>query len=128
MDSKLIPILGVIMLLSLIVAFIERRSPEFAPAVALAGSAAVFCAITGYAVPLIEEGMRLANSIGFTGFDILLKAVGIAALTQLCCELLRDSGHGAAAFKADMVGRAAILFAAAPLIKNVLELARELLD
>ena len=58
----------------------------------------------------------------------LLKALGIAVMTQCCAELCRECGEGAAASGIELIGKVEILLLSLPLIHEILEGARGLLS
>ena len=60
--------------------------------------------------------------------EFLLKALGIAVLTQCCAELCRESGESGVANGVELAGKVEILLLALPLIAEILSTARELLS
>ncbi len=91
-------------------------------------SAAITCVlIMSEAVCILEdivsqmyELSRRAN-IRLDYITLILRAVGIAYITEFACELLKDAGAGAIAKKAELAGKIIILNMALPIIGELME-------
>ena len=79
--------------------------------------------------PLVTflTGLGAGNETG-EYITLLLKALGIAILSDVCANLCRESGEGAIAGGVELVGKVEILLLCVPLMEQVLALARALLD
>lgn len=71
----------------------------------------------------ISEGQALTGDM----WQTLLKALGIAFVTEIAMGICRDSGEGGLATWVEMTGKTALLLLALPLIKEVLSTAKTLL-
>lgn len=92
--------------------------------VLLFGSAAITAA-----APLINYIRTLMGISGASPYAaIILKALGIAILTQISASLCRECGETAAASGVELVGRIELLLLALPLIGEILTAAQELLS
>lgn len=81
------------------------------------------------AAPLINYLRTLMGMSGAAPYTaILLKALGIAVLTEICASLCRECGENAAANGVELVGKIELLLLALPLIQEVLTVAQELLS
>lgn len=60
--------------------------------------------------------------INITYITIILKAIGIAYLTQFTAQICRDAGESAIAGKVELIGRVLILAMALPLVMVLLEM------
>ena len=60
--------------------------------------------------------------------ELLVKALGIALLTQGCADICRESGEGGAASTVELTGKVEILLLCLPLLEEILSSARELLS
>ncbi len=60
--------------------------------------------------------------------ETLLKALGIAALTQITADICREAGEGTVAGQVELVGRIEIVVLSLPLASNLLMMARGLLS
>ena len=79
--------------------------------------------------PALTYLTRLGETAGVTPYaEVLLRALGIALLTQYAAEICRECGEGAAASGVEMTGKIEILLLALPLIDEILSLASNLLS
>ena len=85
-------------------------------------------AAIGAAAPLVRYLEELLEVHGLSDYaTILLKALGIAVLTQSCADICRECGETSAASGVELAGRVELLLLALPLMGEVLEAARQLL-
>lgn len=79
-------------------------------------------------LPLIERLKSLTEGYALAAYgETLLKALGIALLTEIVAGLCRDSGEGGVAGIVEMAGKAVILLLALPLVESLLETVEGLL-
>ena len=92
------------------------------------------CLVLGVSVitlasPLVAFLSELCRNDSLVAYAApLVKALGIAVLTQCCSELCRECGEGAAASGIELIGKIEILLLSLPLIHEILEGARGLLS
>jgi stage III sporulation protein AD len=67
-------------------------------------------------------------SAAFPGVTVLLRAMAVAFLTHVCASVCRDCGEGTLASYVEMAGKAEILVLSIPLITDILETVKKLLD
>ena len=89
--------------------------------------------LTGAALLSLQPVIAWLSSLGARvgaaeQVSLLLRALGIATLAQLCAELCRQSGEGAIASGVELVGRAQLLVLALPLLQQLLAAAGALLS
>lgn len=108
---------------------IKHLRPEFSPFVRIAGSAAVSLLAISIILPIITFLRSLfdGSSIGEYG-SAVIKALGIAALTQICADICRDSGEGSAASGVELIGKLEILLLCIPMIEDILTTVREVMS
>ena len=108
---------------------IKHLKPEFSPFVRIAGSVAVSTLAISIILPIVTyitslfEGSSLGEYSG-----IVIKALGIALLTQICADICRDSGEGSAASGVELMGRLEILLLCLPMLENILSTVREVMS
>ena len=101
---------------------IKKNNGEIGLAVAIA-AAAVIC----FAAALFGSIMELVRyAIGQTGlssalFMPIIKCVGIAIIVKIGSGLCKDAGQSGIASSLEMLGSAAALFTAIPVISSLLE-------
>ena len=79
----------------------------------------------GKAVSAIQQ--TAADSGVSLEVETLLKALGIAAVTQITSDICREAGEGTVAGQVELVGKLEIVLLSLPLAEQLLMLARELL-
>ena len=79
----------------------------------------------GKAVSAIQQ--TAADSGVSLEVEMLLKALGIAAVTQITSDICREAGEGTVAGQVELVGKLEIVLLSLPLAAQLLMLARELL-
>ena len=78
--------------------------------------------------PVFTWLLSLCEAWGMSGTaTIMLKGLGIAMLTQICADLCRQTGEGGIAGGVEMVGRAELLLLCLPLMRELFDVAVELL-
>ena len=79
--------------------------------------------------PVISWLGELAQSCGIGEMtSLLMRALGVALLTQLCAELCRQSGEGSIASGVELAGRAELLLMALPQLQELLSIAQTLMS
>lgn len=108
---------------ALCILLIKKNNGEIGLAVAIA-AAAVICFAAAQLFGSIIELVRYA--IGQTGlisalFMPIIKCVGIAIIVKIVSGLCKDAGQSGIASSLEMLGSAAALFTAIPIISSLLE-------
>ena len=86
------------------------------------------CAISASA-PLVAFLSELTKNDSIATYAApLIKALGIAVLTQCCSELCRECGEGTVGNGIELIGKIEILLLSLPLVNEILEVARRLLS
>ena len=74
----------------------------------------------------LKELIEYVNGYGNV-FEPLAKALFVALLCQLTAEICRDFGENGIASKVELGGKLSIIYLSVPLIKEVLESAKQML-
>lgn len=96
-------------------------------------SMAVCCLVGAAAISYLQPVMDLLRELGELGevsgetLEILMKAVGIALVSEVAGMLCSDAGNGSLGKMLQMVGSAAILYLSIPLFHGLLTLIQEIL-
>lgn len=79
--------------------------------------------------PAIAEVRELFGTAGIPSdyISLVFKAMAICFITQITCDLCRDSGESAIASAAEMWGRGTLTIIALPLLKALIEMINEFL-
>lgn len=98
---------------------------------AIIASVSICCAMLLFlirqATPLFTYLQELASLSASENLGCVLKAVGIAILTQSAADICADSGQRALAGRVILAGRAAIVVSALPLFRQLAALIQNLL-
>lgn len=96
-------------------------------------SMAVCCLVGIVALSYLKPVLELMEELGELGeisggtLEILMKAVGIALVSELAGMLCSDAGSSSLGKMLQMLGSAAILFLSIPLFRSLLTLIQEIL-
>lgn len=102
---------------------LKKENPQIAMLVAAATGILIFlllCSPLGELIALLRETAEQAG-VGEGYFDIVLKVIGIAYLTQFGAQLCADAGENAIASKIELAGKVLMMTAAAPVLTGLLE-------
>ncbi len=113
---------------ALCVLLIKKSNQEIGLALAIAASA-VICLVAAELLGSIFDVIRYAISctgLSSAVFMPIIKCVGIAAIVNISSGLCKDAGQAGIASAVDLLGAAAAVFTALPLIKSLLEIIGEL--
>ena len=81
------------------------------------------------AAPLFQYLQSLCEQIGAELYArVLIKALGIAVLTECCASVCRECGENGAAGGVELTGKINILLLCVPLIQEILSTASELMQ
>ena len=120
-----IAMVGVVALLIL-----RAQRPEWAPLLRMAVTVVALGLTLSLASTVLGYVTELANATGGLdqeGWPILLKALGVAFLTEIAASVCRDSGETGLATWVETAGKLEVLLLSFPLIKTVLDTVTEIL-
>ncbi len=110
-------------------AALQKQGKDMVPLVALAGSLVVILGALSLLKPVIAL-LRELQEVGDLHSDtmaVLLKAAGIALVTELGTGVCSDSGSAGLGKVLQLLGTAAILWLSIPIVRGLLELMADLL-
>ena len=108
---------------AILAVLLRQHCREQSMMIALAGCTAVMGAFLAFFAPVITEISSIFSEAGISDsyLSLIFKATAICLITQITCEICRDSGESAIASAAEIWGRGAVTFISLPLIKALLE-------
>ncbi|MBQ9151725.1 MAG: stage III sporulation protein AD [Clostridia bacterium] len=118
-------LLGLVALLML-----RQYKPEWAVFIRMAVtvvSMGLILTVAGTVISYVTELTAGTGALDSETWLILLKALGIAFLTETAASICRDSGEGGLAGWVEMAGKLEILLLSFPLIRTVLDTVAALL-
>lgn len=106
---------------------IRQWKAEWAPFLRIAATVVFFGLILSVAAEVLDSVHALAEgAVPDELWTLLLKALGIAFLTELTSGICRDSGEATLATWVETVGKLELLLLSLPLIRSATELVRQL--
>ncbi len=98
---------------------------EYAVMISLAAGAAILLAVLRETHSITDELEHYVAAAGINAeyLEALVKSLGICFLSQFAADTCRDYGQAAIASKVELAGKVAIILAALPLFRGLLELA-----
>lgn len=114
---------------AILAVILRQHCREQSLMLALAACTAVIAGFMSFFSPMITEISDIFTRAGISDayLSLIFKATAICIITQITCELCRDSGETAIASVAEIWGRGAVTFISLPLIKALLEQINEIL-
>ena len=109
---------------------LKQYKPEWGALLRMAVTVVAMGGILSMAGGILSYLQELTDGVGGDAADtwlILLKALGIAFLTETAASICRDSGESGLADWVEMAGRLELLLLSFPLIRTVLDTAVALL-
>ena len=116
-------VIGVGILGAILAVTVKNYRPELGIAISVATGVVIFF-VAAKSLESVVSGMySMCEKVGvdISFFKVVVKIIAIAYITQFASELCRDSGEGAIAKKLEMAGKAAVVAAMLPIIKNLLD-------
>ncbi|MBO5671055.1 MAG: hypothetical protein J6S41_05855 [Clostridia bacterium] len=108
--------------------FLKSQQKEIATLLVITASVVLFCIAVkdaGSAVASVRE--TVADSGVAVEVETLLKALGIAVITQITADICREAGETIVAGQVEMIGKMEIVLLSLPLAAELLTLAKDLL-
>ena len=102
---------------------------DFLPLIRMGAIVLFGALLMASAAPLLSMIKTLGDGAEVSPYiEIILKGLGIVILTQICADICRDSGEGTLAANIETVGKLELLLLSIPLIEEILDTAKTLLE
>lgn len=97
--------------------------------ISLCACVAVIGASSAVLAPLISDISEILTDAGISSsyISLIFKATAICFITQITCDICRDSGESAIASAAELWGRGTITVMSLPLITTLVEIITDFL-
>lgn len=129
MGSELLKICGVGVLCALVGTLIGQSAGGVRTALRLAGLAFGLGTAVALLAQVIAETEALGIGEGTAKYaEVLLRALGIAVLCRICSDVCKDCGELSMAGAVEGAGKLAVLLMALPLVAEILEYSKALLE
>lgn len=122
-------IAGVALLAVIVLALLRELRPTLIPSLRLCASVVLIGAGIALLAPIVTQirGLLAASDAGELG-SIVMRALGIAMISELAASFCEDMGEQTIARCVSTFGKWEILVLCIPLVDKVLQLAKELLQ
>ncbi len=122
--SALIRVCGVALVGLAAVSVLRGMKNELAGFISAATGVVLLGAGVAVMYPLISFVYEITADTGFSLYiETVVKALGIALVSESAADICRDSGEGAIASKVEFAAKATILYLGLPVVKDLLSLA-----
>ncbi len=132
MNDGLVKLFGGAILGVMLIVILRKESPDSALTVKMVLGVMLALACIGTMTPVIEYIKEIGGSFGGDGLsgavEVLLKALAVSVLTHVCATVCRDSGESSTAYYVEMGGKIEILLLSMPLLRDMTDMALELLE
>ena len=120
----IIKIIGVGLTGAIASLIVKQTRPELAVVLSVATAAILFFAVSGKLSELFAFFQGITERLGGESQPLftVIRAIGVAYLTQLGADLCRDAGQTAIATKIEIAGKALILAMATPILAALIQL------
>ena len=121
---------GIVMVGVVALLILRTQRPEWAPLLRMAVTVVALGLTLSLVATVLGYVTELANATGGLdqeGWPILLKALGVAFLTEIAASVCRDSGETGLATWVETAGKLEVLLLSFPLIKTVLDTVTDIL-
>lgn len=124
---SLFAVCGLVLAVMLFLLIIRQFRPELAPPISLCMTLFLTFIAMAAMIPLLSylKELKLGKFQEYVPY--LFKSMGISLLSATAADLCRDVGEGAIASKLELLGRCEIAALSLPLLKDLLNLAEELM-
>lgn len=126
---SILQVAGAALLCGVVILLLRELRPTFAPPARLAATLMLVGASLVLYAPILSEINTLLTVTGAMEYALpILRALGIALICELCASFCRDLGEGTLALGVSLFGKLEILLLSLPLLMQVLDIAKELLE
>lgn len=125
----IIKIILFIIILTILIVIIRELKPEYAVVVQVGGIVLIALFVLSSVEGLLESTMDIAemSMLNSEFFMLMIKALGIAILTQIATGICEDSDNKALASGVELAGKVIILAMCIPMIKAVAGIAIQMI-
>jgi stage III sporulation protein AD len=126
---NILSIIGIAIIAVAMILILNNYNKEFAMVISLCCGILIFGLILSGISPIITLINDFATTYGINSIyiKIILKALAIAYLVQLCINICNDSGQTAIASKVELAGKIVILLLCIPLFQQLLNICTDLI-
>ncbi len=129
-DMDIVAIAAMAIVSTVLCVLLKQYKPEYALFASVVCITAIFLSLFTQINPIIAQIKTYISSTGVQSeyVEILIKALGISYIVEIAADISSDMGQKAIASKVELAGKFAILILCLPLLENLIDLVRRLIN
>jgi len=121
MDIFQIVIIGIVA--TVLIVLIKKYNPEFQVLISMVTGVIILFFIYAYLDPILGSFKQLwsRTSIDSKYFEILIKVIAIAYITEFGSQICKDAGEKSIGMKIELAGKVIIVYISVPIVLSLIE-------
>ena len=121
MDIFQIAIIGIVA--TLLIVLIKKYNPEYQIFIAVATGVIILFVIYSYLGPILQSFQSLwsKTDIDNSYFEIILKVIVIANITEFGAQICKDAGENSIGMKIELAGKVIIVYLSVPIVLSLID-------
>ncbi|WP_303861114.1 stage III sporulation protein AD [Alkalibaculum bacchi] len=121
MDIFQIAIIGIVA--TLLIVLIKKYNPEYQIFIAVATGVIILFVIYSYLGPILQSFQSLwsKTDIDNSYFEIILKVIVIAYITEFGAQICKDAGENSIGMKIELAGKVIIVYLSVPIVLSLID-------
>jgi stage III sporulation protein AD len=129
MDVEVFQLVGLGIVAAILALVLKQHKPELSLFIAVAAGVIILLMVTGRLVAIVtvlDDMARRAN-LDQVHLSVVLKAIGIAYITEFGAQVCKDAGENSIASKIELGGKIIILSLTLPILVGLIEVILQVL-
>ncbi|MDN5276966.1 MAG: stage sporulation protein [Clostridiales bacterium] len=129
MDVEVFQLVGLGIVAAILALVLKQHKPELSLFIAVAAGVIILLMVTGRLVAIVtvlDDMARRAN-LDQSHLSVVLKAIGIAYITEFGAQVCKDAGENSIASKIELGGKIIILSLTLPILVGLIEVILQVL-
>jgi stage III sporulation protein AD len=129
MDMEIFRIVGLGMVAAVLAILLKQHKPELSLYISIAAGVLILLMIAGRltAIVTVLDNMARRAELDQMHLSVVLKAIGIAYITEFGAQVCKDAGEGSIASKIELGGKVIILSLTLPILVGLVEVILQIL-
>ncbi len=121
MDIFQIAIIGIVA--TLLIVLIKKYNPEYQIFIAVVTGVIILFVIYSYLGPILQSFQSLwsKTNIDNSYFEIILKVIVIAYITEFGAQICKDAGENSIGMKIELAGKVIIVYLSVPIVLSLID-------
>ncbi|MCM8900899.1 stage III sporulation protein AD [Caldicoprobacter algeriensis] len=129
MDVEVFQLVGLGIVAAILALVLKQHKPELSLFIAIAAGVIILLMMTGrlVAVVAVLDDMARRANLDQAHLSVVLKAIGIAYITEFGAQVCKDAGENSIASKIELGGKIIILSLTLPILVGLIEVILQVL-